>query len=801
MIKKFNKMNNLAVFNNFTWDDCVTDKNGKPATFEKLNIMYGQNYSGKTTLSRIVRALETHAFPEKYVDPQFEIVTDDEAIITQDNYMSSTFAVRVFNEDFVRTNLRFLIDPTSEIAPFAILGADNAAIEIEIERIKAEIGGDSGEKTGLYKTLDELSAKKATAESAYSVSARGLEGKLSNKASGGTTSIKHNHDIYGDINYNITKLKKDILGVTAPEYTQLTSLEKQSCINTVREIKKNPIASIDIPNLRYDDYLTATTEVLSRKIGTSNKISELLIDAALNEWVKQGAFLREGQKTCAFCGSIISDERWAVIHEHFDEESKLLDSDIDRLIHRIKEEIDTVPTLLRLNKDDFYAKYHTQVTTLVSATIEQGRLYCDALGSIVEQLQTRKAQITMSTPSTAPTYSATSYIEIFDDFNQLIKENNEFTEKLSEAQAVAQNALRLQEVADFCATIGYDSEVRRLSVLEEEYTSASKLVQETASLLDAKKSELQDKLRQLNDEEEGATRVNKYLNDYFGHRSLALRAEEVSDGEKRIRFSIMRNGTPAYNLSEGECSLVSFCYFLAKLDDVNTADTKPIIWIDDPISSLDGNHIFYVYSLISAEIVARGIFEQLFISTHNLDFLKYLKRLKKIELNENGNPKSIGKRYFSVIRSFEHSSIILMPDYLKNYATEFNYLFECIYKCAQVESVDDNNFELIYNLGNNARKFLEIYLYFKYPEFIEDARDNRLERFFGDSPIPHVLVTRFTNEYSHLRGSLERGGRPTEMPEFILAARSIVKRIREIDTEQYASLLRSIGVEEHAESE
>ena len=109
-------------------------------------------------------------------------------------------------------------------------------------------------------------------------------------------------------------------------------------------------------------------------------------------------------------------------------------------------------------------------------------------------------------------------------------------------------------------------------------------------------------MRQLNDEEEGAKRVNRYLNDFFGHNFVTLEAEEVMEGDKRIRFRIMRNGKPAFNLSQGERSLISFCYFMAKLDDIDTNGRKPLIWIDDPISSLDTNHIYFMYSLIVAKM-------------------------------------------------------------------------------------------------------------------------------------------------------------------------------------------------------
>ena len=36
---------------------------------------------------------------------------------------------------------------------------------------------------------------------------------------------------------------------------------------------------------------------------------------------------------------------------------------------------------------------------------------------------------------------------------------------------------------------------------------------------------------------------------------------------------------------------------LEKLEDVETKGSKPIIWIDDPISSLDSNHIFFVWCI------------------------------------------------------------------------------------------------------------------------------------------------------------------------------------------------------------
>lgn len=60
MITKFKSIKNLAVFQNFEWDNTVKEKNGTIKEFKDINILYGRNYSGKTTLSRILRALQAH---------------------------------------------------------------------------------------------------------------------------------------------------------------------------------------------------------------------------------------------------------------------------------------------------------------------------------------------------------------------------------------------------------------------------------------------------------------------------------------------------------------------------------------------------------------------------------------------------------------------------------------------------------------------------------------------------------------------------------------------------------------------
>jgi hypothetical protein len=180
----------------------------------------------------------------------------------------------------------------------------------------------------------------------------------------------------------------------------------------------------------------------------------------------------------------------------------------------------------------------------------------------------------------------------------------------------------------------------------------------------------------------------------------------------------------------------------------------------------------------------------LFVSTHNLDFLKYLKRLPGAHQDERKKEEKKRYQHLIVERKHSHSTLCVMPNYLKEYVTEFNYLFHQIHKCASIKAIDDTNYVTFYNFGNNARKFFEIYLYYKYPD--QGMTEKTLRLFFGEENIPAVLTDRINNEYSHLCGVFERGSTPIEVPEMLTAAQQIIEKLK-VDNAQYSALLESIG--------
>jgi wobble nucleotide-excising tRNase len=788
MITKFKSIKNLAVFQQFEWDKTVKEKNGSIKEFKDINILYGRNYSGKTTLSRILRALELNKISEKYIKPEFSVSIKGESDATNANLNGHSKKIRVFNEDFVRENLKFIVDPDADIEPFAILGDDNNKIEEEIKVLESDLGkNEEGKETGLYKDLIEAEKKYQSEKKNHATAEKKINDQLSSKATGGKTSIKYNSAKYGNQNYNIRELGKDINTVLKNDYTAISNEEQKKLEKLLDEKTLKTIPELTGIDLKLSSFNEEAKELVKRPVSERGKIEELVKDAMLNKWVKEGrAHHKNKRGKCGFCGNEITESRWKLLENHFDEESEKLEKSIDVLIEKIKAEKLLVKGAFKPNKSSFYSHFHSDIDSLMESFSEKSKIYITALDSILMQLQKRKDDLIHPFTLNIPTDNSEKVFSIWNDYEEIRKKANDFTSSLSDKKKEAQNNLRLREVSDFLVTIKYSDQKDEIKKLAENKKTAKTKKESIANTIEQKVEAIESKKRELNDEEKGAKKVNKYLNDFFGHGSLSLQAiEDEFDEQKQIRFQVIRDGKEAHHLSEGECSLLAFCYFMAKLEDIDTKGSKPIIWIDDPISSLDGNHIFFVYSLLKEEIVNKGFYEQLFISTHNLDFLKYLKRI-----NFKGSGKQCG--YFVINRLDKCSIIQSMPKYLQNYFTEFNFLFEQIYKCADIDIIDDSNYTVFYNFGNNARKFLEIYLYYKYPDDTDQLE--KLVKFFGTDAVPAILTDRINNEYSHLKGVFERGSAPVEVPEMKKTANLIIENLK-TDEGQFNSLLKSIGVE------
>ncbi len=784
MIEKIKSIKKIAVFNDFDWDKSVLDKNGAALAFKKINVLYGRNYSGKTTLSRIIRALENGKISDKYnPGKSFDVIVDGSSV-TQENPTNHHKTIRVFNEDFVRDNLSFPYNDDGNILSFAVLGEDNNTIQNQIDNIKTELGDNvEGEKkTGLYKDQEIKNNEYKNANDAYKNASSRLESQLKSKATEDRqNSIKYNSALYGDQNYSLPKLKNEINQVLLDTYTPISDEKKEELKQLLKETIKEDVSLLTTPPIALLDIANKAKTLVEEKIVQKEKIEEL-VNADLINWAKRGKELHQQGDKCAFCGNYITSDRWTLLNGFFDDTQKKLEENIDALISEITKAGSFIDTI-SIDKNLFYSIFYTQLDGLNAQVLKEN--VKKSLESLKKQLLSKKEDLF----GTKKFISVTDYTKELESYiqgyNEIVEQNNQFTKNLQKKKREAQTLLRLYEIHTFVSAIDYKGSVENIGRLETRKNQKETEKKGLDSKIKSKEDEIEQLKAKMNDEQKGAEKVKDYLSEFFGQFHLSLKAEKEHDEDKSYKFSILRDGNPAYNLSEGECNMIAFCYFMAKLEDVSTQGKKPIIWIDDPISSLDSNHIFFVYSMIHKKIVADDNYEQLFISTHNLNFLKYLKRLSNNKLS------------LIILRQDKESVIEKMPQYMEEYVTEFNYLFKQIYDCANLAQVDDTNYTKFYNFGNNARKFLEIFLYYKYPDMFNQKNDESAQRerrklFFGEGIEP-IYTNRLVNEYSHLCGTFERGESLVDVPEMKTVAQLILDKIKEKDEQQYDALVNSIS--------
>ena len=761
MIKAI-EINNFGYFKDFNWKKDVgnytTDITAK---FSEINIIYGRNYSGKTTLSRIINCLDKKVVHPDYINSNFEIILENSTSIKSNN-LYNTLNVKVYNSDFMKEKLKWFYDKNYGIEPFTILGEKNIDVQNKIENVEKNI-------EEIDKKIIEKNSEFTSSEKNFKEIKENLENKLTEEA----RKIKENTNYFNVVTYNRKTLTDSFSKIKKNNVEILTDEEKIVLKKQIDEGEKNQISLLGNLEILDENQINEINQLLKTQIKITEPIQELLNDFLLETWVRQGKELQKDRKTCAFCGSILTDKIWEKINKHFNNESEIFIKRLGEILEKIKILEKKLENYEVLNSESIISILTEKVKkelTLFSSTKDKIRKY---YLDIKEKVEKKRDQI--SSYDEIPVFIF-EINEIINRINFIINEHNEYCKSIEERKKDARNKLLLNKEKELFLSLDYAKKYETQELAEKEKDNKEK---ELNSLNFEKTKLIHEKIeleRSLKDETKAAELINKYLKDYFGRNDLELKI----DKDEKIKFSIYRGTELALNLSEGECSLIAFSYFLATIKDYEKNDNL-ILWIDDPISSLDNNQIFFTFGAID-KIIIEHKYNQIFISTHNLDFLKYLKRLK----NEKAKVE-----YFLVEREVKQdritSKIRKMPSYLKEYVTEFHYLFNEIYKVANSqECCLLNTYNQLYNIPNIMRKFLEYYLFYRYPDNKESLKN--LEKIFDIEE--SRSINRIINENSHLT-FIDRGWKPFEIPEIQAVARIILEKIKEKDEEQYNALLNA----------
>lgn len=801
VLLNFSNIKNFGLFYNFNWDEVVRDQGNNILKFTKMNIIYARNYSGKTTLSRLVQCIEEKQKNPYYPNAECNFYFQDTQS-SLNNIGQSTKNIKVYNVDFIKKNLDWQSDINGNIRPFSVVGEINVDIEQQLNFFEKYLETELQTVNTFESYLQEASEELNKENLKFTALEKKIRGTLAEYAVYMKNNTKYFHVPVTFRQDQLEQKIREILNLTYVPFSDETRELKEI---KVKEVIKNKVGFKLEKEFNLEE-VKDIAKILLNKVVKPSITLERINTPLVEDWVLNGIHIHKQNdiKNCSFCGSKLEKTTLEDLDAYFNKEVLDFQKEIQKLMMHIENYMSELRLLLKSLPDSslFYSDlslmYQDELSKLKVNITENGLWLKDLKEKLEEKLKNLFITID-SNISEAP--KKLSFIEV----EKIIEEHNLRSEQFNESIDAEKNSLTIQAIFEFIVKNDYETNFKQLNLHSEEIDKARRKKREIDERRNIFSSAIDELRKKKVSEISGIGFVNNYLEHYFAINHLRL-----IDCDNGSSFKVERNGELAHHLSEGECSLISFCYFMAKLKELeNLKDT--IIWIDDPISSLDSNHIFYIFSLIENELAKPIIlpnqpkeykYKQLFISTHNLDFLKYLHRIsqpivKKDQLVQPcTHAPQCTKRvdsnecsYFILERSIDKSFLKPMPKYMKNFSTEYNYLFSKILMVATIP-LSDLNEDYVYSFGNNLRKFLEAHLYFKYPtNKISD--EDKLLKFISDPKVT-TICQRISNEMSHLQECFDRGISVLDIPESQKLAKAILDILQASDPEQYDALLKSV---------
>lgn len=749
----------------------------------RINIFYGRNYSGKSTYSKIFQSIELKQLPEKYENIDFEVKLANHRII-KSNEIGSELPIdcKVFNQRFIDDNIYLHND--NKLNSFQIsIGSDTNETLKKIEDIRLNKLKPRNEK------LSQIKSDITKKQQKTKISKDSLDSKLRTTASK-IKNLKNPSVVVGN-KYDIRDIKEEFEKYSAhfpilplqDDEKAVAELEKNVEQAKIRILEKNinkpqkiDLVSFD-KNFNFTLFLENTKKLLSKVVSVSNILDEYKDSPDKINWIKHGVDIHgNNPEKCVFCGNSIDSDLIKNLKLAFSDELRSLENQLVLQNNRIKSEIQKLDAIPNINKEDYFKDSVSDIQN-INKEIENNT---DNRKRVLEILESKisEKQRDIFSKIEINDLNWIDFSEIQVEINSLyddtIKQIEQFEDRKTKSLDFLRRYYIVKEfpVPEFTKL---SQEVDQLQEDMEKINLEQKILNEEKEKFEKDISELEGSLKS---ESEAVKRINMILQNSLAHSEMSLKSV---DDEEGIYFEVSRNEERAYNLSEGEKSLIAFAYYITRLESLSTEEkSKTILFIDDPVSSLDENNIFYIYNLIFC-LLKKKEFLQYFLSTHNLDFLKYTNRfsnkkdyylIEKIKEAENIPSKSYIKN---------------LPNYLSNKVTEFVFLFEKIYRVA-TEDEDENNFSVFYNFPNNGRKFIETLLYFKYPD-CHTNNDNKIINYFGDENAP--FIQRINNEYSHGEDRFDRTRNPINTCEFKHDARIILGVLHRNDPEQFKSFLNN----------
>lgn len=710
MITKIIELKNFGVFEDFKYYEEL-----KP--FLKYNLFYGWNGSGKTTLSKLFRVIENQN-NSPFVNGTFRIESDLGEI---SEILKTTLpSIKVFNNDFVKENTNLEKGKTNHLL---YIGKDKDLILKKIQNLELKLNGfdgKSGEKSNFesekvnYKKLIKIK------EDFFKNTAADI------KLASLTTIFT---------NPNIDKNKSESVWLRVSQNpnlneSTLSDKEYEYKYSFIQQGEKKEIISLNPQQISKEDFSKHYEDVTNLLIvNPINKSIERLIENTdISEWVQSGLLIHQfyQNQKCEFCNSVISPKRIHELSEHFNETFIIFQREIEEKISQLTSyllpEITVEENLLFKELCEKWSDSINKIEFKREGINEIIQLW-------IERLEHKKVNPLNNSNPELPIYDINKIINynfFIDILINLIKTQNQlqkdFNFKSLEYYEEIENHLVATKAENLNLTTtlkDIDKSHKKWNYLEREIELIEKEISENRKLL------LDDKL--------AISEINEDLNKFLTSTNFCLEKNDSIEGG----YLVKRNGEIAENLSEGEKTAIALCFFIAKLKEDENRIEDNIIVFDDPISSLDSNHLFSACSYITNRCENA---KQIFFLTHNFWFFKLLRDWLKKKNKKN----SIVSNFYSI----KKGNISNADKSLSEFHSEYHFIFDSLFQLKNSElSLADS-----FSIANYCRRLLESFNSFKsqstsgFSEIIQKVNgiNNGLDKQQTDK------VYYFLNKYSHL---------------------------------------------------
>lgn len=666
----------------------------------KVTLIYGQNGSGKSTISNYFSGY----YPEKYRQCRFESQVELFPLVFNHDYIE-----RKFSLENVQAGIFTLSEHNKDIQEQVESNKKRIArTDAKVSELNIEIAGRAEMELTLINNCAARMFKRTSADRTRFTSF--------------LTGAKQQRNFYERINN------------TPLTVAQLNTEELSARLENLQKSKGTslPYINFSLPTQLNPDVIRLIRSPLQPASGTL--FAGFIANLGNADWVREGVrFIHDD--VCPFCQNSFDAA-------HFAEEiARMYDKSYTDAIEVVKKAAEEVAENIEYLND-------LSERVFRHPAVDEGAEVLSSLKLLIQINQSNLQTIFKKIERPSEIYDVA---EISEARNSLISNIDKINNTVSASNQLADNydaemAKLKSDVDTYLRQICDEYLVALTTELQEVRAQKIKAEQQASALLTER--------RQLGEQTSRLIGQLSVIQPTIDSINNNLKALGVTDfhicchDEKMKLYRLRRTSDPGERdvfrtLSEGEKTIIALLYFIESCTGSVTPDAvhdgRKIIIIDDPISSLSHNYIYEVASLIKRKIIKHDIARHLIILTHNLFFFQeiLLTSVRRLESKLDA-PK--GWSLLRIIKN-EHSDCI--PLSMHEMLNEYQALWQTL------KDVQDNKSQVIV-LPNTMRNILEYYFSFA-------CKEEKLEKTLAALASEHAegcydSFYRAINRHSHSDG-------------------------------------------------